>query len=284
MGVATRDISAAVQALGLLGRPLCVHASLRSFGWVEGGAPTIIAGLLEAGCTPLVPTFSWDAYAVAPLPYQRLAQNGTSPGYYETARPELSSATRVYAPEAPDVDRAEMGAIPAAVLSMPGRVRGNHPLCSFAAVGPVADELVASQRPMQVFDPLRALAEMGGSVVLMGVGLTKLTLLHLAEQLAGRNLFRRWAPGSEGQPMAIEVGGCSRGFGKFEPILAPIGQSTIVGRSRWQVYPAQETLDRAAQAIRNDPMMTHCGRADCDRCNDAVLGGPILPSSVPMIE
>ena len=283
MSVAMRDVYAAVHALGLSGRPLCVHASLRSFGWVEGGAPTITAGLLEAGCTLLAPTFSWDTFAVAPLPHQRLAQNGTSPGYYETLQQTLPGVVRVYAPDAPDLDHADMGAIPAAVLAMPGRVRGNHPLCSFAAIGPRADELVAAQQPLHVFAPLRALAEAGGSVVLMGVGLTELTLIHLAEQLAGRNLFRRWANGSDGQPLAVEAGGCSRGFGKFAPILVPIRQSTIVGQSRWDVYPAQETLDRAAQAIRNEPMMTHCGRADCNRCNDAVLGGPILTSSEPMI-
>ena len=207
MSVAMRDVYAAVHALGLSGRPLCVHASLRSFGWVAGGAPTIIAGLLEAGCTLLAPTFSWDTFAVAPLPHQRLVQNGTSPGYYETLQQTLPGAARVYAPDAPDIDRADMGAIPAAVLAMPGRVRGNHPLCSFAAIGPLADELVAAQKPLHVFSPLRALAEASGSVVLMGGGLPRMTMIHLAEQLAGRNLFRRWANGSEGQPLAVEGGG-----------------------------------------------------------------------------
>ncbi len=284
MSVARRDVYTAAHTLGLSGRPLCVHASLRSFGWVAGGAPTIIAGLLEAGCTLLVPTFSWDTFAVAPLPRQCLAQNGTSPGYYETSQQTLSGVSRIYAPDAPDLDRADMGALPAAVLAMPGRVRGDHPLCSFTAVGPLANELVAAQQPLHVFAPLRALAEMGGSVVLMGVGLTELTLIHLAEQVAGRNLFRRWANGSDGQPMAVEVGGCSDGFGKFAPILAPVMRSTVVGQSRWRVYPALETLKRLAQAIRNDPMMTHCGRTDCTRCDDAVLGGPILTSSAPIIK
>ena len=40
--------------------------------------------------------------------------------------------------------------------------------------------------------------------------------------------------------MAVEVGGCSEGFGKFAPLLAPVMQSTVVGQSRWRVYPAQE--------------------------------------------
>lgn len=29
-----------------------------------------------------------------------------------------------------------------------------------------------------------------------------------------------------------------------------------------------------AAAIRADPQITHCGNPDCERCNDALLGGP----------
>ena len=41
-------------------------------------------------------------------------------------------------------------------------------------------------------------------------------------------------------------GGCSDGFGKFAPILAPVMQSTVVGQSEWRVYPALETLKRCS--------------------------------------
>ena len=37
MKVTTGDIRKAIRNLGLAGRLLCVHSSLRSFGWVEGG-------------------------------------------------------------------------------------------------------------------------------------------------------------------------------------------------------------------------------------------------------
>ncbi len=94
--------------------------------------------------------------------------------------------------------------------------------------------------------PLKAIAELGGYVVLMGVNFNRLTLIHLAEQMAGRNLFRRWAKDSKG--VTIEVGGCSEGFIK----------------------------EISENAIRNNPLITHCGDSRCDRCNDAVKGGPIL--------
>ena len=109
----------------------------------------------------------------------------------------------------------------------------------------------------------------------MGVGLERMTLLHLAEQQARRNLFRRWANDQNGETMEVEMGGCSDGFGKLEPILAPLMRETQVGQSHWRIFPARETLTLAADAIRRDPLLTHCGCSPC-RCDDAVLGGPLL--------
>ena len=112
--------------------------------------------------------------------------------------------------------------------------------------------------------------------VLMGVGLETMTLLHLAEEQAGRRLFRRWANDPRGEAMPVEVGGCSEGFRKLEAILSPHGRSGQVGQSTWRIYPARATLEVAAQAIRDDPTLTHCGDPDCERCRDAMLGGPVL--------
>jgi aminoglycoside 3-N-acetyltransferase len=200
------------------------------------------------------------------------ARNGWN---YDKFKWPTSGIGRVYTPDTAEIDK-DMGAIPAAVVAMPQRIRGNHPLCSFSAVGSLAGELISGQRPLDVFAPLKALAEANGSVVLMGVGLKQMTLIHLAERMAGRNLFRRWANGSDGQPMDVEVGGCSDGFGNFEPILSPLMRETKVGQSTWRVFPAKGTLEAAVRAIQEDPWVTHCGNPRCDRCNDAVVGGPIL--------
>jgi aminoglycoside 3-N-acetyltransferase len=261
-----------VRDLGLSGRPVCVHASLRSFGCVEGGAPTVVEGLLAEGCTVLVPSFSED-FGVPPPPDRRPARNGWD---YRRFRGSTRGIGRVYTPETSEIEPG-MGAIPAAVVNRPGRVRGNHPLCSFAAVGPLAATLPADQAPSRVYAPLARLAELGGAVILMGVGLDSLTLLHLAEQRAGRRSFRRWANGLDGQPMEVDCGGCSDGFPRLEPILAPLSSETRVGQSRWRAFPAQAALDAAAAAIRANPEITHCGDPACERCNDAVAGGPILP-------
>ncbi|MDQ3398735.1 MAG: AAC(3) family N-acetyltransferase, partial [Deinococcota bacterium] len=182
---------------------------------------------------------------------------------------------RVYSPGKSEIDR-EMGAVPAAIIAMPERVRGDHPLNSFSASGPLAQDLIAGQSGLDVYAPLRRLRELGGAVVLMGVGLTRMTLLHLAEAQAGPDLFVRWANGRDGKPVGVRVGGCSEGFERLVPALAGLERKLTVGDSLWRVYPARETLERAAAAIRAHPEITRCGDPACVRCSDAVRGGPVL--------
>lgn len=264
------DIRAAIRTLGLSQTMLCIHSSLRSFGRVEGGADTVIAALLAEGCTLLVPTFSWS-FAVPPPRGQLPARNAWN---YDRFPGPTSGTGRAYTAATTEID-GDMGAIPAAVLARPGRRRGDHPLNSFAAIGPRAGWFVASQRPGRVYAPLERLAESGGWIVLMGVGLTKMTFLHLAEQRAGRRLFLRWANDAAGRPAPAETGGCSEGFDNLAPMLAPLGRRIAVGRSAWTAFPARETLTAAVRSIRAAPALTHCDDPGCERCNDIIAGGPV---------
>jgi aminoglycoside N3'-acetyltransferase len=271
--VATDDISAGIRSLGLSGLCVCVHSSLRSFGWVEGGARAVVDGIVAEGCTLLVPTFS-QAYFVPPpvVPALRPARNGWDYDY--PARAGDAAGTSYSA--AGNLINETMGAIPAAVLAEPTRVRGDHPLNSFAALGPRASELVSGQAPLTVYAPLEALTKAGGWVVLMGVSLTSMTLVHVAEQRAGRTPFRRWALDADGGVVVVEYGGCSNGFDRLEPVLTPLVRETKVGDSVWRSFPATEALEMLTVAIRNDPEITRCDDATCRRCADAVMGGPLL--------
>ncbi len=275
MNVTMKDIHQTIRTLDLAGQPLCVHSSLRSFGQVDGGAQTILDGLLAEGCTVLVPTFS-DAFSISPPPDLRPQRNGWN---YAAREKAYQKHDRVYTPETLEINR-DMGALPAAVLASPQRVRGNHPLNSFAATGPLAQELIVGQEPLHVYAPLEALMRAHGSIVLMGVDLERMTFLHLAEQRAGRTLFRRWANGLDHRPVMVEVGSCSEGFGHFAPVLASLKREIKVGQSLWQVFPAEEVLKAATKAIQDNPRITHCADAACERCNDAVLGGPLLASDM----
>ena len=271
MPVVLDDVTRAIWRAGAGGRPVCLHSSLSSFGYVSGGPATVVDAFLVGGGTLLVPTFSWEAYAVTPPPPDlRPARNGTD---YDAL--PAKGTLRVFSPAGNDVGKA-MGAIAAEVLKRRGRERGNHPLCSFAAIGPAAGPLTERQTPTDVFAPLEVLARDGGFVVLAGVGLDRMTLLHHAEQVAGRTLFRRWARVGSGEVTMVAVGGCSGGFGRFDDELRSIETRLTVGESTWRVFPAQAAVEIAAAAIERGPTMTSCAAPGCERCADAVLGGPLL--------
>ena len=273
MPVTPDDLRAGLSELALGEATICVHSSLRSFGRVEGGADAVVDAFLAEGCTLVVPTFAARIFCLAPPDAMRPERNGID---YAVPH-ESPGRDRTYTPASNDVSDS-MGAIPAAVLARPERVRGDHPLCSFAAIGPRAD-IVSEQRPLDVYAPLRILAARDGFVLLIGVALDRMTLIHLAEERAGRTLFRRWANGPDGRPIEVETGGCSDGFGSLEPVLAPLARETLVGESRWRAFPARAALDAATDAIREQPEITRCERDDCPRCADAIAGGPRYSSS-----
>ena len=268
--VTVEDIRRAARANGLSGRALGVHSSLRSFGWVTGGAQAVIDALLLEGCTVVVPTFT---DFVTPAPNRRRpSRNGFD--YEASAEWIAGNQDCVYSSDSNEIS-ASMGTIPKTVLHTSGRHRGDHPLCSFAGVGPRSSRLIEGQTPCDVFAPLEAIASEGGFYVLMGVGLNRMTAIHLAERIAGRNLFLRWANGPAGAVIETQVGGCSQGFESLAPAVAPLEVKASVGRSQWRIYPARPLLEAAESAIRSEPASTHCGKMDCLRCNDAVQGGPI---------
>ena len=220
------ELQAAIYHFELAGQVVCIHASLRSFGHVVGGAPTVVQTFLDAGCTLLVPTFSY-AFAIAPPTTLQVTRNGWNYGQHYGP---LAEKGEIYTPTTKEID-ADMGAIPATVLKLPSYARGTHPLNSFSAVGPQATALIADQAPLDVYAPLRVLVEAKGFVLLMGVTLDSMTLLHHAEQVAGRVAFRRWANDPHGAPQVVEAGSCSDSFEQLAPVVQPWLRKTMVGKA-----------------------------------------------------
>lgn len=272
MTVRADDVRRGMAKLGLDGHVVCVHSSLRSFGFVSGGAEAVLDGMLGGRTTILVPTFSRAVHGAPAPAHLRPDRNG-----YDYDRPPPTTAKpTVYHPDSRVVD-ATMGAIPAALAARADRARGNHPLCSFTAAGPQARPVVDGQRPDAVYAPFDELVAREGRVLLVGVGLDRMTLLHHAEAAAGRRLFRRWAWREDGSVGTCEMGGCSAGFENLRPVLRRLVREIRVGRSRWQAFDAGAVLEAASAAIRTEPEITRCPVPDCIRCRDAIAGGPIPP-------
>lgn len=265
--VTPSDLARAIRAAGLSKSVVALHASLKSFGRLEGGPASLLQAFIEAGCTVLAPTFT---YACQMPPQRDVLQNGLEPGYTVDIRHsiEFDQTASFVSPD--------MGSIPACLLQTAGRVRGHHPLNSFAALGPLAESVIAEQDLLNVYGPYKWLYDYPRAyLLLVGVDLTRATPIHFAEEQAGRRLFRRWGL-EAGAIVESETGGCSEGFNNLEPSLRSIEQRLHVGPSLWRIYPFREFVDRVSHAIAANPAITHCDNPHCARCNDALRGGPLI--------
>ena len=270
----TQDFMHAIDMLGIGGADVCIHASIKSFGApLQCGLAGISDAFLQKDCTILVPSFS-DLFEAAPAPPYMPLQNGA--GDYSYFRWKSYANAQPFDPSSKEISTDEMGIFPKHILEDARSIRGNHPLNSFTALGRHAHALVHTQAPCDVYAPLKQLCAAGGYILLMGVGLNRATILHYAEQIAGRRPFIRWSFDRNGEIMPVSAGGCSEGFACFRPVLRRHAKSIRVANSEWHCYKAAEMVERCAAAIRTNPHMTHCADAHCDRCRDAIRGGPLL--------
>lgn len=265
-----QQLRQAIQAAGLSGKPVCAHTSLSSFGFIEGGAAALVDAYLDEGCTLLVPAFVYGSMIPMPkhCPY---VQNGGVTAAEED--PDLSQVP-IYDPASNEIS-SSLGILPREVLSRPERVRGMHPINALAALGPLAETLIARQTYREVYGPYAAAAELGGAIALMGVGLTRCTPIHWAEQCAGQTLFVRWSLDANRQVVECSVGSCSEGFERFAPVVAPYERRYTVGKSLWRVLPLAESMRAVSEALRARPDAAHCDKPDCPSCNDKAKGGLI---------
>jgi aminoglycoside 3-N-acetyltransferase len=274
--VTGHDLGSALDRLGVAGTPVEIHVSLKSFPRIEGGPATLVDAFLSAGSTIVMWTSAHEAFRMpAPLD-DRPRRNGV-----DYAAEDASAAATpwpgmraTYNDTLTNTD-TWLGATPRYVSSRPDRVRSKLPVGNVSAIGPHAERLIAADTARDVFGPLRALAASGGMVLLMGVSLTRMTILHLAEVEAGRRPFIHWARAEDGRVVRYLAGACSEGFDNLADDLAPLETQTTVGASRWLLFDAASAVQTAAASIRRNPSITHCPDPTCIECADAIAGGPI---------
>ncbi len=176
-------IVAALRAAGVQpGGVVIVHSSLSGLGWVVGGAHTAVLALTEAvgpRGTIVMPSMSTNLsepsrWAAPPVPES----------WWPTIREEMPAYDVALTP------LVAMGAVAECFRHLLGTVRSEHPAVSLMANGPLSQEVLRPHNLRLAFgegSPLSRLYELDARIVLLGVGHSNNTSLHLAESRT------RWA-------------------------------------------------------------------------------------------
>ncbi len=251
--VTERQISEGLVSLGLNeSSAVLVHSSLLSFGHVQGGATSVCNALRSVCGTVMVPAGTWDVTGLPAPPGLERPDNAVSkPSTWREFDQALAQAMP-YSPELP-IDRG-LGRIPETMRQQMQHVRSTHPLMSYLAVGMHADILVQRQRLDWPLGPIEALEEIGGDVLLLGVGHTSSTTIHLAEQRLGRSCFWRYAKVYEGVWMELpNVPGDSSAFDDIEPQLRALTREVRIGQCRARRVAVADVIAVATRVILANP-------------------------------
>jgi aminoglycoside 3-N-acetyltransferase len=244
------DLTDELRFAGLqTGDLVLVHSSLRSLGFVVGGAQAVVGALLDAvgpTGTIVVPTHSdpWSEpshWIDPPLPDD----------WHDVIRANLPA----FHPRVTPTSR--MGAVVECARRWPGFVRSWHPRVSFGAIGPQAEAVLDDHALASGFgerSPVGRLYAAGGRILLLGVGHGNSSALHLAEHRA-RWPTKRWIT----QGAAITVDGTRQwvewreldhhadDFERIGEAIAAAGIESTgwVGATTARLMPVRDAVDLA---------------------------------------
>jgi aminoglycoside 3-N-acetyltransferase len=254
--VTFRDFVNALRKLGIdRSRPVLAHASLSAFGKVYGGPDVVVGSLLASFSGLMMPAFTYKCMVT---PEDGPPGNGLT---YGSARDvnKMAEFFRLDLPADP-----LMGVVAETLRQHPDAYRSCHPLLSFSGVN--LKDVLKKQTLSDPLAPIQSLMEADGWVLLLGVDHTVNTSIHLAEKMAGRKQFVRWALTPTGVVACPRFPGCSDGFQSLAVRFEPLIREVRIGPARIQALPLQDMVEFARGWILSDPQAFLCERKDCERC------------------
>ena len=251
------ELKNAFGELGLAGKPVIVHASLKKFRNIEGGPRIIIQALLASCSGVIMPTFT---YKTMVTPEVGPPNNGIIYG-------SESDANKMAEPFNPAMPPDKMmGLLPLALIREKGCMRTSHPILSFGGIQ--ADDILLTQTLFDPLAPIRALTEKDGWVVLINLDHTSNTSMHYGEKLARRRQFVRWALTLGRIVECPGFPGDSSGFNAIEEHIQDFTIRVDMADDAFiQAVPLKRLTDITAELIKKDPLALLCQRDDCERCN-----------------
>lgn len=238
------ELASSLRDVGIRqGDTLLVHSSLKAIGPVQGGADGIIDTLIRAVAPDgliAMPTHTWDVV------------NARQPVWHETLTP------------------SHVGVLTNCLRQRKEAVRSLHPTHSLAAIGPRAREFCAGHEndnsPCSPTSPYGRLITDGGKVLLLGVGLTRCTLIHCMEEIAGLGEIwsltppeRRFCIRADGEVIPAMArahrGYKSENYGRIqaELVAADILRISELGCGQLMILEAAKLAAYLVPRFRKDP-------------------------------
>tara|TARA_B100000700_G_scaffold303611_1_gene375295 strand:+ start:10666 stop:11412 length:747 start_codon:yes stop_codon:yes gene_type:complete len=221
------------------GEHLMLHSSLKSIGYVQGGAKTVVDSLLQVlgdNGTLMVPTFT-------------------------------HSDTKYYDPRK---SPSKNGAITEEVRKRPSSVRSLHPSHAVTVIGPDSNELVFNDlncEPLGKGCALDILSKREGRILLLGVNQEVNSIIHVGEYYA--NDPDRHKLCSPDKPISIIINHPKHGeevflitsmmgktiaFEQMENVLRKNGQIVYgkLGKALCQLMKASDVINATLDILKND--------------------------------
>jgi aminoglycoside 3-N-acetyltransferase len=250
------DFKYAFEELDLASHPIIAHASLKPFGYIQGGADVVLRTMQDSFKGILMPTFT----------YKTMVTPGVGPpnnGIKYGSEKDLNLMAQFFTSDMPADPM--MGILSETLRNYASVKRTSHPILSFAGIN--SDEFLDAQTLYEPLAPIGALAEQDGWVLLINVGHDVNTSIHYGEKLAGRKQFVRWALVGNRAVECPGFPGDSSGFSDIDEYIKPDTRRVNFGEGFVQAIPLKRLFDAVGEMIKKDPLALLCGREDCERCN-----------------
>ena len=252
------DVADQLRALGVeQSGVLLVHTSFRATRPVEGGPAGLIEALRDA-----------------------LGPRGTlvMPSWSENDDEPFDPRTTPASPS--------LGAVADTFWRLAGVLRSDH-FHAFAAAGPHAAWITSDPLPLPPHipeSPVGRVHDLGGQVLLLGVGHDADTTLHLAELLAGvpYRVPRYCTILRDGRPVRVDYGEndhCCARFTFADEWLRARGLQSEgrVGHAHARLARARDIVEVALEHLARDPLLflhpPSAGCAECDEARGSIAAG-----------